>query len=165
MVDADRFLGVHVHDLHEPAGTVGADGNHHQIEWPASPPDFPELGMIGRVAREVEPEACRLESKPAPERPVAVAEAAGAEVPRRSTGHPDALDAGILPPVQLDQVPNAPGPSVRGQAERSALLAGVCALTHLVPLVLLNGSGTWSGFDTAQLEALAQGSLSLFGGE
>jgi hypothetical protein len=29
--------------------------------------------------------------------------------------------------------------------------------------VLLNGSGTWSGFDTAQLEALAQGSLSLFG--
>src|SRR5688500_16481440 len=112
LVDPDRFLGVHVHDLHEPAGIIGPDGDHHQIEWPASLPDFPELGMIGRVAREVEPEAGRLESKPAPERPVAVAEAAGAEVPRRRTGDPDALDAGFLPPVQLDQVPYSPGPNV-----------------------------------------------------
>ena len=37
------------------------------------------------------------------------------------------------------------------------------ALTHLAPLVLLNGSSYWSGFDRAQLEALALGSLSLFG--
>lgn len=37
------------------------------------------------------------------------------------------------------------------------------ALTHLVPLVLLNGSGYWSVFDKAQLDALALGSLSLFG--
>jgi hypothetical protein len=37
------------------------------------------------------------------------------------------------------------------------------ALTHLAPLVLLNGSSYWSVFDRAQLEALAQGSLSLFG--
>jgi len=36
-------------------------------------------------------------------------------------------------------------------------------LTHLAPLVLLNGSSYWSVFDRAQLEALAQGSLSLFG--
>lgn len=36
-------------------------------------------------------------------------------------------------------------------------------LTHLAPLVLLNGSSYWSVFDRAQLEALALGSLSLFG--
>jgi hypothetical protein len=35
-------------------------------------------------------------------------------------------------------------------------------LTHLAPLVLLNGSGAWSAFDTAQLNALALGSLRLF---
>src|SRR5688500_14166287 len=85
LVDPNRFLGVHVHDLHEPAGIVGPDRDHHQIEWPASPSDLPELGMIGRVAREVEPETGRLERKPTPERPVAVAEAAGAEVPGWST--------------------------------------------------------------------------------
>jgi hypothetical protein len=37
------------------------------------------------------------------------------------------------------------------------------ALTHLAPLVLLNGSSYWSVFDKAQLDALALGSLSLFG--
>jgi len=35
-------------------------------------------------------------------------------------------------------------------------------LTHLAPLVLLNGSSSWSAFDSAQLNALALGSLRLF---
>ncbi len=58
----------------------------------------------------------------------------------------------------------------RGQAQVLAAMVLVqipmwfaLALTHLVPLVLLNGGSTWSVFDKAQLEALALGSLSLFG--
>ncbi len=35
-------------------------------------------------------------------------------------------------------------------------------LTHLAPLVLLNGNSYWSAFDKAQLDALALGSLGLF---
>lgn len=37
------------------------------------------------------------------------------------------------------------------------------ALTHIAPLVLLNGSRAWSLFDKAQLDARALGLLTLFG--
>ena len=58
----------------------------------------------------------------------------------------------------------------RGQAQALAAMVLVqipmwfaLAILHLVPLGLLNGSSTWSVFDKAQLEALALGSLNLFG--
>jgi|KBSSwiStaDraftv2_1062776.scaffolds.fasta_scaffold107211_2 uncharacterized protein DUF4386 len=58
----------------------------------------------------------------------------------------------------------------RGQAQALAAFVLVqipmwftLAILHLAPLGLLNGSSTWSVFTTAQLEALAQGSLILFG--
>lgn len=58
----------------------------------------------------------------------------------------------------------------RGQAQALAAMVLVqipmwfaLAILHLAPLSLLNGSSYWSVFDKAQLEALALGSLTLFG--
>src|SRR6476469_5120919 len=83
LIDPHRFLGIHMHELHEPAWLVRADRDHHKIERTAALADLTELRMICRIASEEHPRAAHLEGEAAPERLVTVAEPSRAHVPRR----------------------------------------------------------------------------------
>src|SRR5690349_24758449 len=61
LVDPHRFLGIHVHELHEPAWLVGADRDHHEVEGPAPRADLAELRVICRVTSEEHARAGRLQ--------------------------------------------------------------------------------------------------------
>ena len=104
---AHRFLRIHVHVAHEPARLVRADRQHHQIEGSEAPADLVERGMQRGIPREVHAHTVGLDRPAAPERAVAIAEAARAEMlgGRTCCGETGHLDR--LPPVTLDGAPHA----------------------------------------------------------
>src|SRR4051812_27398830 len=80
LVDLHCLIPVHVHDLHEPAGIVRPDRNHHEVERAAARADLPELWMVGRVTSVEDTFSVHLERKAAPERTVSVAQPAATEM-------------------------------------------------------------------------------------
>src|SRR5205807_8816194 len=104
LVDLHRFLGIDVHDVHEPARIVGTDGNHHEVKGAAPRAELRKGGMVRRVAGEVSALALQLEREAAPERLVPVSEPTSAEMSRGRRRDAQAADCRLLPPVQFDNL-------------------------------------------------------------
>ncbi len=101
-LNGERLCGRGVDRAHEPLRPVGSDRNHRQAD-PREPLSDPaEDGGVAGIAREERVAGGAREDKPAPERPVAVPQAAAREVLDGRGGDRQRLrEPRLLPPVEF----------------------------------------------------------------
>ena len=109
----DRFGGIDVRRLHEPARPVRADRQQREADGLESPRDLREVIAPARIAGEVHVARFRADHESAPQIAIAIGETARREMLRRNRGD----DAARLPPVELGRI-DAVSPHQGAVAER-----------------------------------------------
>ena len=119
LVGANRLLGRHVHGGHEPARLVGSDRQQRQARRSEPLADLGEMVAEGRVSREINDAAGGFDHIAAPQRPIAVEDAARGKMHGGDAVNGGSRDRQRIAPIEFVHGADAVGPQQTGYAERN----------------------------------------------